>query len=222
MKRIITSLVLLTTIFTAALAQPKPGMGSSDPEAKKILDAVSAKFKTFKAVSAKFSLSIENATGKVMGNKSGNIYMKGSKYRISITGQEIFCDGSNVSTYDKSANEVTITKVDPTANTITPQKLFTNFYDKDFLYKLNPEQTIKGKKVQEIELTPVDKTKTFFKVLLYVDKANSTITGAKLFEKAGNRYTYTVSNFNGKANINDSQFVFDAKKYPGTEVVDLR
>lgn len=213
---------MLTAVFTTAFAQPKPGMGNSDAEAKKVLDAVSAKFKTYKSVSAKFSLSIENASGKVLGNKSGNIFMKGSKYRITVTGQDIFCDGSNVSTYDKSANEVTITKVDPTANTITPQKLFTNFYDKDFLYKLNGDKKVKGKTIQEIELTPIDKTKTFFKVLLFVDKASSTITGAKLFEKAGNRYTYAVSNLNGKANLTDAQFVFDAKKYPGAEVVDLR
>ncbi len=222
MKKIITSLFLVALVFGTATAQPKPGMGNSDPEAKKILDAVSAKFKTFRSVQAKFSLSIDNTSGKTMGNKSGNVYMKGSKYRISVTGQEIFCDGSNVSTYDKSANEVTITKVDPTANTITPQKIFTNFYDKDFLYKLNGDKTIKGKAVQEIELTPVDKTKTFFKVLLYIDKATSTVTGAKLFEKAGNRYTYSVSNLNGKGNISDAQFVFDPKKYPGVEVVDLR
>lgn len=222
MKKIVTFLVLITAICTTALAQPKPGMGNSDPEAKKVLDAVSAKFKTYKAVQAKFSLSIENSAGKVMGNKSGTVYMKGSKYRISVTGQEIFCDGSNVSTYDKSANEVTITKVDPSANTITPQKLFTNFYDKDFLYKLNGEKTVKGKNIQEIELTPIDKAKTFFKVLLYIDKATKTLTGAKLFEKAGNRYNYTVSNLNGNAAITDTQFVFDAKKYPGAEVVDLR
>lgn len=222
MKKIITFLVLITAIGTTALAQPKPGMGNSDPEAKKVLDAVSAKFKTYKAVQAKFSLSIENNAGKVMGNKSGTVYMKGSKYRISVTGQEIFCDGSNVSTYDKSANEVTITKVDPSANTITPQKLFTNFYDKDFLYKLNGEKVVKGKNIQEIELTPIDKAKTFFKVLLYIDKTTKTLTGAKLFEKAGNRYNYTVSNLNGNAAITDAQFVFDAKKYPGAEVVDLR
>ncbi len=221
MKRIFTSLFLVG-IMIAAVAQPKPGMGSNDPNAKKILDAVSAKFKSFKAVQAKFSLSIENATGKTMANKIGTVSMKGSKYHISVTGQEIFCDGSNVSTYEKSANEVTITKIDPTASTITPQKIFTNFYDKDFLYKLNGDTKLKGKAVQEIELTPVDKTKPFFKVLLYVDKASSTISGAKLFEKAGNRYTYTVSNLNGKANITDGQFVFDAKKYPGVEVVDLR
>ncbi|MEI9934742.1 MAG: hypothetical protein WDM71_07790 [Ferruginibacter sp.] len=58
--------------------------------------------------------------------------MKGVKYRISVTGQEIFSDGTDMYTYDKSSNEVTITKIDPTANTITPQKVFTDFYDKDF------------------------------------------------------------------------------------------
>ncbi len=222
MKKIVTFLVLMTALFTTSLAQPKPGMGNSDPEAKTVLDAVSAKFKTFRSVQANFSLNIENAAGKVLGNKTGKVYMKGSKYRISVTGQEIYCDGSNVSTYEKSANEVTITKVDPAANAITPQKLFTNFYDKDFLYKLNGEKLVKGKTIQEIELTPIDKAKTFFKVILYIDKATKTLTGAKLFEKAGNRYNYTVSKLNGKANIDDAQFVFDAKKYPGAEVVDLR
>ncbi len=221
MKKSIISALLLSFVTFAAVAQPK-GMGSSDPDAKKVLDAVSAKFKTFKAIQAKFSLSIENASGKTMGNKTGTVSMKGAKYRINVTGQDIFCDGSNVYTYDKSANEVTITKIDPTVNTITPQKIFTNFYDKDFLYKLNGEVTQKGKKVQEIELTPVDKTKTFFKVLLYIDKMANVITGAKLFEKAGNRYTYTVSNLNGKAPVTDAQFTFDAKQYPGAEVVDLR
>ncbi len=131
-------------------AQPPKSMGSSDPEAKKILDAVSAKFKTFKSVQSKFTLKIENSSNKVMGTKSGTVYMKGTKYRINVTGQEIFCDGSNVWTVDKAAKEITINKLDPSNNTITPQKLFTNFYDKDFLYKLNSD----AKGVQEIELTP--------------------------------------------------------------------
>ncbi len=221
MRALFTFCAVLATGLTL-IAQPKPGMGTSDPAAKKILDAVSAKYKTYKAVQAKFALSIENAAGKTLGNKTGTVQMKGTKYRISITGQDIFCDGSNVSTYDKSTNEVTITKIDPAVNTLTPQKIFTNFYDKDFLYKLNGDQKLKGKNVQEIELTPVDKSKPFFKVLLYVDKSTNTVSGARLFEKSGNRYTYTVSNFNGNAAITDAQFVFDASKFPGAEVVDLR
>ncbi len=198
-------------------------MGQNDPNAKKILDAVSSKFKTFTGVQASFSFTQEDAKGKVLGVKKGTLYMKGTNYRISITnGQDIFCDGINVWTYDKAANEVTISKLDPSQNTITPQKLFTNFYDKDFLYKLNGEKKEPGKTLQEIELTPYDKTKPFFKVYVLIDKASQTISSTKVLEKSGNKYTYAVSSMNGKANLPSTHFVFDKKKYPGVEVIDLR
>lgn len=220
MKHLLTIFSFLFAFSISAIAQAPKGMGTNDPEAKKILDAVSAKFRTFKAVQAKFALKIENASGKNIGTKAGTVYMKGTRYRISVTGQEIYSDGSNTWTYDKSAKEVTVNKIDPSANSITPQKLFTNFYDKDFLYKLNGDVTLNGKKVQEIELTPIDKTKPFHKVLVYV--SNNTITQTKVFEKTGNRYTYSVSNMNTTGNIPDNTFVFDVKQYPGVEVVDLR
>ena len=216
MKKIFTALVIMAGGFLSVSAQAPKGMGKSDPDAKKILDAVSTKFKTFKTVQGKFSLKIENAAGKVLGVKNGNVSMKGSKYRISVTGQEIFSDGSNIWTLDKASKEVTISKIDPSANSLTPQKLFTNFYDKDFLYKLNGTT----KSVSEIELTPIDKTKPFFKILLYVDK--NSISTTKLFEKTGNRYTYSTTSLTPNGNLPDATFVFDSKKYPGVEVVDLR
>ncbi len=217
MKQLLCGLLALV-IFTAANAQAPKGIGQSDPAAKKVLDGVSAKFKTYKSVTAKFNLKMENGAGKSLGAKAGTVFMKGTKYRISVTGQEIFCDGSNVWTYDKASNEVTVTRLDPTNNTITPQKLFTNFYDKDFLYKLNGET----KGIQEVELTPIDKSKPFHKVLVSINKTAQSITNTKVFEKTGNRYNYTVNSMNTTNAVADGQFVFDAKKYPGVEVVDLR
>ena len=220
MTKLFSGLLMMTMLFFTAEAQVPKGMGASDPAAKKVLDGVSNKFKTYKTVQAKFSLKVESAAGKSLGVKTGNVYMKGSKYRISVTGQEIFSDGSNVWTYDKASNEVTISRLDPSANSLTPQKLFTNFYDKDFLYKLNGPVKMNGKTLKEIELTPIDKTKAFHKVLVYVD--NSAINTTKIFEKNGNRYTYSTTSLTPNAVVSDAMFVFDAKKYPGVEVVDLR
>ena len=220
MKNIFNILILLIS-FLSSQCQPKGG-GNNDPAAKKILDAVSTKFKSFKSVQSSFSLKIENNAGKTLGAKSGMIYMKGVKYRINVTGQEIFCDGSNISTYDKSTNELTITKIDPSVNSITPQKIFTNFYDKDFLYKLNGDKKVGTKMVQQVELTPTDKSKPFFKVLLNIDKKNQAISSTKIFEKSGNVYLYEISNMNTSTLVSDAQFLFDAKKYPGVEVIDLR
>jgi chaperone LolA len=206
----------------AGFAMSQNHAGKNDADAKKVLDAVSAKFKTFKTAQAGFVYKVEDAAGKALSNKSGKVYMKGNKYRVSFGGQEIFCDGSNVWTYDKGANEVTVTRLDASGSSLTPQKLFTNFYDKDFLYKMNGEKKEAGKTLQEIEMTPNDKTKPFHKVYVLVDKAAKTIYSTRVLEKNGTRYVYTVSSLKPNATVADATFVFDKSKYPGVEVIDLR
>jgi outer membrane lipoprotein-sorting protein len=220
MKLILSFLIL--TFFSFSAFSQNNSLGKNDPDAKAILDKVSAKFKTYKSVTASFSLKVENAAGKVIGTKKGVVNMKGSQYRVAINGQDIFSDGNNIWTVDKSANEVQITKFDASSNTLTPQKMFTNFYDKDFLYKLNGESKISGKTIQEIELTPVDKTKTFFKVIVGIDKNSKNIVSTKVYEKNGNKYTYSITSIKTNTALPQSMFVFDPKKYPKMEIVDLR
>ncbi|WP_336515591.1 outer membrane lipoprotein carrier protein LolA [Pollutibacter soli] len=222
MKKIPILSFILLLISSLSFAQTPKGMGKSDPEAKKILDEVSTKFKSYKTVKANFALKIENAAGKTQGSKSGVLQMKGMKYKVDITGQEIFCDSKNVWTLDKSANEVQVSKLDESAGNITPQKLFSNFYDNDFLYVTNDDVKRGNKVYQVVELTPIDKTKPFFKVLVEVDKATKTIMSTRVFEKNGNRYIYTINSLSTNAPIADETFVFDAKKFPGVEVIDLR
>jgi outer membrane lipoprotein carrier protein len=196
---------------------------NTDAEAKKILDGVSKKYKSYSAITAKFSIKGENAAGKSTSNKSGTLSAKGTKYKVSITGQDIFCDGVNVWTYDKAANEVTITKFDNTNATITPQKLFTNFYDKDFLYKYNGEKKEGTKTIQEIEMTPCNKTRPYSKVYVYIDKTGSTINKTKVIEKGNNnRIVLSVNSLTSNSTVTDASFKFDAAKYPGVEVIDLR
>lgn len=213
-KLYLSALLLAPAMFAFSQA--------SDPAAKTILDGVSAKFKTFKTVQATFAYKVENASGKALSTKTGSILMKGTKYKVIFSGQEIFCNGSIVWNYDKVANEVTISKLDASSGMVTPQKLFTNFYDKDFRYILNGEKKIGTKTVQEIEMTPLDKSKPFHKVYVQVDKTAKTIYSTKVLENAGNRYSYTVSTMKTNAALADTQFTFDKKKYPGVEEVDLR
>jgi outer membrane lipoprotein carrier protein len=148
--------------------------------------------------------------------------MKGSKYKVTIPGMEIFSDGKTNWNYDKAANEVTVKDVDAATGEISPQKLFTNFYDKDFLYKLNGEKKEGGKTLVEIELTPTNKTRPYHKVYLWIDKAAKTFYSARILEKSGNRYSYTVNTLKTTSSVKDADFVFNKAKYPGVEVVDLR
>lgn len=206
------------TLFAAAQTNPT----KNDPDAKKILDAVSAKFKTFASPQASFTYQVENTQGKALSTKRGTVVMKGNKFKVSMDGMEIFSDGKTVWNYDKSANEVTVNNLAEGGTGMTPQKVFTNFYDKDFYYKLNGTKTVGGKTIQEIELTPTDKTRPYHKVYVMVDKAANTIYSARFLEKSGGRYSYTVTSLKPTSTMADAEFIFNKSKYPGVEVVDLR
>lgn len=220
-KTVLTGLIMCGMVF-GATAQASSSSGKNDPKAKVVLDGVSKRFKSLKSVIANFVLKVEGANNSVSDTKKGSVYVKGSKYKVIMDGQEIISDNKTSWTYAKDVNEVTISNVDHSNSSMTPAKIFTNFYDKDFLYRLNGETTEKGKVLQNIELTPTDKSKNFFKVLVDVDKKNQTLARMKVFEKNGNRYTYEITNFTPNGAVKDDLFTFDAKKYPNVEVVDLR
>lgn len=194
----------------------------NDPKAKAILDGVTKKINGLKSLKANFALHLSGAGGKLNDTKKGTIYLKGQKYRVTLPGQEIINDNKTVWTYLKDANEVQVSSFNPNEQTISPAKFFTNFYDKEYKYKYAGTKKFNGKNCDIIELTPISASKQFSKVELAIDKASSTIAGGNIWEKNGNKYQYDVSGFTPNADVTDALFTFDAKKYPGVEVVDLR
>ncbi|MGZ3853005.1 MAG: LolA family protein, partial [Flavisolibacter sp.] len=116
MKKLFTFLMLASVV--AVNAQYK-NPTENDPGAKKILDAVSAKFKTYKSPQASFTYKVENAQGKALSTKKGTVIMKGNKYKVVMDGMEIYSDGKTSWNYDKSANEVTVNNVDASGNAMT-------------------------------------------------------------------------------------------------------
>ena len=197
-------------------------MAQGDPKAKAILDNVSKKVKALKSLKANFTITITGAKNAKPQTKKGNVYMKGDKYYVSLSGQEIYCDTKTIWTFMKESNEVQISSFDPNENSFTPSKLFTNFYDKEYIYKYEGEQTVGGKKVDVINLTPTNKSKQYSKVELMIDKAQSVVAGGKMYEKNGNVYQYSVSGYTPNPALTDNMFTFDTKKHPKVEVVDLR
>jgi outer membrane lipoprotein-sorting protein len=208
-----TIFMLMATCFTIVATAQK------DPKAKTILDKVSTNFKSLKTVQGNYTLTVTNRAGKNAGNKSGKIFMKGAKYLITETSLEIMSDGKKIWRFDSDANEVTVSSADDAGDGITPQKLFTNFYDKDFIYKLNGNVKQGTKTVAEIEMTPTDKRKNFFKVYLYVDEAQKMIVSSKIYENSGNIYTYSMNGLKTNAPLDDKMFVFDKSKHPGVEEI---
>lgn len=180
----------------------------NDPGAKKILDAVSAKLKTYKGINAGFTLLSKTRTGKINNNVNGKISIKGNKYYIKEGNTEIFSDGNKTWNYNGN-DEVTVTDADTDDQALTPEKLLTDFYDKDFTYKLISS----AGNYNEIQLVPVDKRKNFQKINVFVDKSKMMITKAKVVDKSNNTIEFNLKNINTSLNIPDDTFVFNQKKY---------
>jgi outer membrane lipoprotein-sorting protein len=192
----------------------------NDSKAKEILDQMSKKAKSYSSVKISFTYSIENKEKKTQEKQSGKAVVKGPKYRLSISGQEVISDSLNIWTYLKDANEVQITKAEYNDESITPVNIFT-IYQKGYKYKYIEEQNLNNKTHHVIDLFP-ETSRNFFRVRLFIDKVSLQINKAEVSDKKGNLYTYTRSEFLPNVTIHASTFSFKKEDYPGIEVIDLR
>ena len=191
-------------------------LSQNDPAAKKVLDAVGAKVRSSKGVTATCILTSFTSKGKANGSQSISLQMKGQKYLLKQGKTEIICDGLNVYRFD---GEKTITKssVEESSQTLSPQKLLAGAYDKDFTYKL---VSSKGA-FHEIEMKPMDNRKNFQKVNLFIDKAKNTFAKARILDKSNNTTELKIANLNLNATVADSKLMFNKSRYPkDAEILD--
>ena len=224
---IIPFLILITNVSFAQKGAEK------DATAKAILNKVSEKYRAYEVVKTDFDFTLDNPQAGVKETQSGTLIAKSKANKFKVTiyspetsakpeiAQEILSDGKTQWTYLKKDNEVQINNVDNSGEGLNPAQVFT-IYEHGYKYIYNGETKIGGKTYQEIDLTPEDIKKSFFKVRLEIDKVKKQIYSALIFDKNGNKYTYTLRSFVPNIQVPDNTFSFDPKMHKGVEVVDLR
>jgi outer membrane lipoprotein-sorting protein len=217
MKKITT--LLLFTISSVMGLQAQ----TTDAKAKAILAEVSKKYRAYNVIKTDFSFTLENPQAKIKETQQGSLVANSNanKYKVTMTDQELYSDGKSQWTYLKANKEVQVTDVDNNTDGINPAKIFT-IYEKGYKYLFTGEKKVGTKTLQTIDLSPLDIKKSIFKIRLTIDKVAKQITNVVIFDKSGNRYTYAIKSFTPNVKVAESAFAFDAKKYPGVEVVDLR
>ena len=200
---------VLTILTLSATAQ-------KDALAKQILDQVGAKVKASKGILVNITLTSKNNKGKSMGTKQIALQMKGDKYLLKEGKMEILCDGLNIYNFD-GANSTSKSSVAESDQTLSPQKLLSGNYDKDFNFKLLSQDNAKA----TIELYPIDKRKSFQKVTLVINKLQSALASALILDKSNNQTDVKVGSSNYAASLNDKIFQFNRAKYPkNAEIFD--
>lgn len=221
MKNFLLYTVFFSFASLSLFAQKDKQAAQPEEKAKQILVDVEKKFKASKALQADFTYEMRNEVNKTKEEVKGTFVMKKNKFKLKLADQEIYNNGSTVWTYLKDANEVNISDYSPDSEDITPEKVFT-LYKKDYKYVFIREFTENGKVYEEIDLQPTDRSKKIFKIRLVVNKKTKSIKSWEIFEKNQNRLKYIVNSIAYDIQVDDSYFVFDKKKYPKVQEIDLR
>ena len=192
-----------------------------DPKALEILEAMGQKYKSMPTYEANFAYALTNDVENVKEEFKGKLTVKGDKYRISLPEQEVINNGVTVWTYLPEVKEVNIDNYDKNSGDVNPLKIY-EIYQKDFKYLYIQDKTEGGVVCEEIDLVPEKKDAQYFKIKLLIKKKDKVIQSLTMYDKGGNRYKYTITKFVPNAEVADTYFTFDARKYPGVEVIDLR
>ncbi|MEZ4796565.1 MAG: outer membrane lipoprotein carrier protein LolA [Flavobacteriaceae bacterium] len=202
MKYIITT--LLAFISLTAFAQN---------DAKKLLDEVSTKVKSYNNISIDFKYELVNLEEDIKQETRGNVIMQGDKYLLNILGVTRIFDGKTLYSISPEDEEVTISSENSQdENTITPSKMLS-FYEDGYNYKMDIVQNVQGRKIQYVKLTPIDNSLEINHVLLGIDVNTKHIYN--LIEVGSNKTktTLTVNSFKTNEPLSKTLFTFDKTKY---------
>jgi outer membrane lipoprotein-sorting protein len=193
-----------------------------DAKAKELLDKSSETFARSESTSASFTLNIKNVKAKTAESFDGTILMKGDKFFLSTPETNVWFDGKTQWIYFKSNQEVNISEPKKEElQLMTPSILFS-IYKKDFNYQYIGERTdIKGFPVYELVLIPQQKT-DIKKMIIQLDKKNNLPVSIVILHQNEINNNIYINKYQTGQNYSDDTFVFDRKKYPDTEIIDLR
>ena len=191
-----------------------------DDRSTELLNKVTAHYSSFSTMKVAFSVKMDDALSETVSVNKGSLDIKGEKFRIKLSGQEVICDGTTMWTYIEEANEVTITQYDPANMDISPSNIF-RLHESGFLHRYAGQKTVVTQVLDLVELTPTDKSRPYFKISMYI-KANGSLWQFEAKMKSGMTTSYMVNSFKGNETLEDGHFTFKSSEHPGVVEVDLR
>ncbi len=210
-------MIVMLGLFGVVTAQ-------EDQKAKGILDQMSDKYQSIPSYKTNFIYRLHNKVENIDEEFSGEIIVKGEKYVLFMSDQEIYNDGKTIWTFLADANEVNIDYYMPNEGDLSPSNIYSAS-KQGYRYRWIENKRIGSRTFNVVELqpeNPKDPDKIFFKIVLNIDQADHTMHSWEMYDRGGSIFSYSISGFNPQFVAEDSFFKFNESKYPDVEVVDLR
>lgn len=189
---------------------------NTSSEAKNLLDEVSSKMGAYTNMVIGFNSSLINREAGVTNDPPirGKITLSGEKYNLDYLGNNFIFDGKKLVVINQEEKEVNISNedLDEEDGFIYPSKLLT-FYKEGYNYEMGDLQNKNGRKVQYVNLTPIDSNSDIVKVQLGIDAKTKHIYKLVQIGSNGAETTFTITKFKSNQPISKNIFSFDKEKY---------
>ena len=172
------------------------------------------------AIKTNFKLIISDKKDPQSMVSSGVFTLKGNKFVLEMDAMKAWYDGKTQWAYVSQSNEVSITE--PTVKELSetnPMAILSGFKSKCLI-----RFSTKVKSAQNycIEMLPKAKNNEIVKIDVQINKNNGNLVSIKLTNKNGSASLLTLSNFQKRIHVTDNIFVFNASRFKGVSVNDLR
>jgi outer membrane lipoprotein-sorting protein len=194
-----------------------------DAEAKKYLDKSADVFSKAEALSIHFTMNIHYVPDKTSESFDGTLDLKGTKYHLDTPENEIWFNGQTQWVLQKAYGEVQVSEPSEQETQLLNPSVIFNLYKKDCNYKYRGEKTDgKGRRTHELELIPQAKESEISRIMVQIGANDSQLWKIHVFYRNEMENLIYISNYQTNTAPVDSSFVFNPKKYPDAEIIDLR
>jgi outer membrane lipoprotein carrier protein len=193
--------------------------GQADQEVMNILDKFSASATKAPSVSIKFNLITVDQAEKTSDTITGSVILSKDKYHLNLPDNIVWFNGETSWSYLPAEKEVTITKADKKDNSFQnrPSAIFS-MYKNGYKCRLIEERS----ESYTIDLYPEDIKSDFLRVRLSIGKPLMNLRSLEYKKRDGVIITLVVLDYDLKQKTGPETFIYQAAKYKGVEVIDMR
>ncbi len=224
---IFRSIIILCIAFAfqhVSVAQTKatPKVGK-DPKVVKILEGIKKDFDSAKTIEITFNMLTE-MPDNTSEKQTGLLQQSGNQYFVETEQFAIINNGKAMWFVNKANKEGQINDNDAASGTqlFSPMELLKIYEKDDHNIAITNEYAEKGVSYQQIEFVPLDKSVDYSKARLTIQKGTTKLKEVKFFYRDGSRMSLSIKNVEKNKTIPVGRFTFQASKYPGVYMEDLR
>lgn len=172
-----------------------------------------------RGISAKFTIKSFEGKDLISQEVSGDVVVKGNQFYFDSEELSLWFNGTTQWVYFKKTREVNIST--PTADELaqTNPMMVVSGYLSRFNSRLINQADVH---YHTIEMLPKNEQEKFEKLIVKFHKKDKMLQSIRLQEKTPVTYEIIITNYQKDASVHAKMFIFDASKFEGVILNDLR